>query len=364
MASDPSDPRPQVPVRTGSLGIWIFGAVALLGGGTLFLTLDANRRALTAPATRPTVADMAAMGSRIPDLQVPAYEEAQPLPAYALVPQPQGQQVLAVPQPLAVAPAAPPRASGGVAPSSWAQGGAAGSAAGYPPRSDTGPAVVYDAASSPAAAAAATTTASTTGEGASPTAGPERVKAGRLVHPASTVTQGSVIQCVLETALDTTRAGLARAIVSRDVRGFDGSQVLVPRGSRLIGEYQSDVAGGQNRALIRWTRLIRPDGVTIAIQSPSADTLGRAGVKGKVNSHFLERYAGAILQSALDVGVGLATRKVTNGAVILGWPTGTAASVRGTTGGNDIRSTVTVRQGASVSVFVARDLDFSTVGGG
>ncbi|KAK0358083.1 hypothetical protein LTR94_036814, partial [Friedmanniomyces endolithicus] len=66
--------------------------VALLGGGTLFLTLDANRRALTAPATRPTVADMAATGSRIPDLQVPAYEEAQPLPAYALAPQPQGQQ--------------------------------------------------------------------------------------------------------------------------------------------------------------------------------------------------------------------------------------------------------------------------------
>lgn len=366
MASDPSDPRPQVPVRTGSLGIWIFGAVALLGGGTLFLTLDANRRALTAPATRPTVADMAATGSRIPDLQVPAYEEAQPLPAYALVPQPQGQQGLAVPQPLAVAPAAPPRASGGAAPSSWAQGTAAGSAAGYPPRSDTGPAVVYDAASSPAAAAAAATTASTTGasttgEGASPTAGPERVKAGRLVNPASTVTQGSVIQCVLETALDTTRAGLARAIVSRDVRGFDGSQVLVPRGSRLIGEYQSDVAGGQNRALIRWTRLIRPDGVTIAIQSPSADTLGRAGVRGKVNSHFLERYAGAILQSALDVGVGLATRKVTNGAVILGWPNGGGANTRAGPA-SDVRATVSVRQGTSVSVFVARDLDFSTVG--
>ncbi|KAJ8139165.1 hypothetical protein OY671_007623, partial [Metschnikowia pulcherrima] len=286
MASDPSDPRPQVPVRTGSSGIWIFGAVASLGGGTSFLTLDANRRASTAPATRPTV---------------PAYEEAQPSPAYASAPQPQGQQVSAVPQPLAVAPAAPPRASSGAAPSSWAQGGAAGSAAGYPPRSDTGPAVVYDAASSPAAAAvaaatASTTGASTTGEGASPTAGPERVKAGRRVNPASTVTQGSVIQCVLETALDTTRAGLARAIVSRDVRGFDGSQVLVPRGSRSIGEYQSDVAGGQNRASIRWTRSIRPDGVTIAIQSPSADTLGRAGVKGKVNSHFLERYAGAILQ--------------------------------------------------------------------
>lgn len=362
MASDPSDLRPQVPVRTGSLGIWIFGAVALLGGGTLFLTLDANRRALTAPATRPTIADMAATGSRIPDLQVPAYTEASQLPTYTLVPPTlPGQQGGAVPQPVTAAPAAPARVSGATAQSPWAQGGSAGAPSGYPPRADAGPAVVYDAGASPAAPASAAAPASPTGEAASPTAGPERVKAGRLVNPASTVTQGSVIQCVLETALDTTRAGLARAIVSRDVRGFDGSQVLVPRGSRLIGEYQSDVAGGQNRALIRWTRLIRPDGVTIAIQSPSADTLGRAGVKGKVNSHFLERYAGAILQSALDVGVGLATRKVTNGAVILGWPNGGGSNTRAGPA-SDVRATVSVRQGASVSVFVARDLDFSTVG--
>lgn len=362
MASDPSDLRPQVPVRTGSLGIWIFGAVALLGGGTLFLTLDANRRALTAPATRPTVADMAATGSRIPDLQVPAYTEASQLPTYTLAPPTlPGQQGGAVPPPVAAAPAAPARAGGATTQAPWAQGGAAGAPSGYPSRSDAGPAVVYDAGASPVALASASAPAATTGEASSPTAGPERVKAGRLVNPASTVTQGSVIQCVLETALDTTRAGLARAIVSRDVRGFDGSQVLVPRGSRLIGEYQSDVAGGQNRALIRWTRLIRPDGVTIAIQSPSADTLGRAGVKGKVNSHFLERYAGAILQSALDVGVGLATRKVTNGAVILGWPNGGGSNTRAGPA-SDVRATVSVRQGASVSVFVARDLDFSTVG--
>jgi type IV secretion system protein VirB10 len=165
---------------------------------------------------------------------------------------------------------------------------------------------------------------------------------------------------VLETALDTTKPGLARAIVSRDVRGFDGSQVLVPRGSRLIGEYQSDVASGQRRALIRWTRLIRPDGVTVALQSPSADTLGRAGVKGKVNSHFLERYGGAILQSALNVGMNVATSKLADGTYIVGWPGVSAPSTAPSNGAN-VRSTVTVKQGASVSVFVARDLDFSSI---
>jgi len=63
---------------------------------------------------------------------------------------------------------------------------------------------------------------------------------------------------VLETAFDSTRPGLARALVQSDVRGFDGSRVLIPRGSRLIGEYRSDVAPGQHRALVNWTRLIRP----------------------------------------------------------------------------------------------------------
>ena len=111
---------------------------------------------------------------------------------------------------------------------------------------------------------------------------------------------------MLETALDSTRPGFARAIVSRDVRGFDGSRVLIPRGSRLIGEYRSEVAPGQRRALVNWTRLIRPDGVTIAIGSPAGDPLGRGGIRARVNSHFFERFAGAILQSALDIGVNLA----------------------------------------------------------
>ena len=116
-----------------------------------------------------------------------------------------------------------------------------------------------------------------------------------------------MIPAVLETALDSTRPGFARAIVSRDVRGFDGSRVLIPRGSRLIGEYRSEAAPGQKRALVIWSRLIRPDGVTIAIASPAGDPLGRGGIRARVNSHFFERFAGAILQSALDIGVNLAS---------------------------------------------------------
>ena len=176
--------------------------------------------------------------------------------------------------------------------------------------------------------------------------------------------QGTLIPAVLETALDSSRPGLARALVSRDIRGFDGSRVLIPRGSRLIGEYRSEAQPGQNRALVNWLRLIRPDGVTIAIGSPSGDPLGRGGIRARVNTHFFERFGEAILQAALDIGVNLAMASVIDGddggddAVIV-----VPGAVRGATGQviqpRQIMPTLKVRQGTSISIFVARDLDFT-----
>jgi type IV secretion system protein VirB10 len=141
------------------------------------------------------------------------------------------------------------------------------------------------------------------------------------------------------------------------VRGFDGSRVLIPRGSRLIGEYRSEAAPGQRRALVNWIRLIRPDGVTIAIGSPAADPLGRGGIKAKVNTHFFERFAGAILQSALDIGVNLASR-AGDGTTIIALP-GTAQGAVQIVQPAQVTPTLKVRAGTSISVFAARDLDFS-----
>ena len=171
---------------------------------------------------------------------------------------------------------------------------------------------------------------------------------------------GNAIPAVLETALDSTRPGFARAIVSRDVRGFDGSRVLIPRGSRLIGEYRSEAAQGQRRALVNWTRLIRPDGATIAIGSPAGDPLGRGGIRARVNSHFFERFAGAILQSALDIGSNLAAGAAGGTVVIV---PGTLQQAVGPqiVQPAQITPTLTVRQGTSISIFVARDLDFTGV---
>ncbi|MBV7266257.1 conjugal transfer protein TrbI [Erythrobacter sp. WH131] len=186
----------------------------------------------------------------------------------------------------------------------------------------------------------------------------DRVSASRLLNPSRTIPQGTVIPAVLETALDSTRAGGARALVQRDVFSFDGTRVLIPRGSRLYGGYEANLQRGQNRALVQWTRLIRPDGVTIALDSPSSDPLGRAGIRGKVDTKFLQRFGGAILQSVLDIGVGLAVNEATDG-VFVALP-GSTQNVQ-IAEPDAIQPTLKVKHGTSVSVFVARDLDFSSV---
>ncbi len=177
------------------------------------------------------------------------------------------------------------------------------------------------------------------------------------------IIEGSVIPAVLETALNSDLPGYARAVVTRDVRGFDGSKVLVPRGSRLIGQYTTGVALGQSRAFVIWTRLIRPDGATVELASPATDALGRGGLTGTVDRHFLQRFGGAILLSLLNIGAGAVADSSDTTVVIAGARAGSDAA--GQTFANDanIKPTVKVPQGSPLRVFVSQDLDFSAVGG-
>lgn len=334
------DIRPVVRTGGGSnIGMWAFMAVLLVGGFALFSALNARREALQAPATAFNPAPGDGRISAPPPLALPpGYEglydgrdaarllrlplEDTRRPAKAAPPAtvPQAPAYVAPPPlPVQRTPAAEP----------------------WPPQ-PKGPQVVFDKAQANSPAAP----------------GSDRVSAGRFANPALTVPQGTVIPAVMETALDSTRPGAARALIQRDIYSFDGSRVLVPRGSRLYGEYEADLARGQNRALIRWTRLIRPDGVTVALNSPASDPLGRAGVKGKVDGKFLQRFGGAILQSVLDLGVGVVTNKATDG-VVVALP-GSTQNLQ-ITNQQQIQPTLKVRQGTSVSVFVARDLDFSSV---
>jgi type IV secretion system protein VirB10 len=178
-----------------------------------------------------------------------------------------------------------------------------------------------------------------------------------MTNPSTTVTQGTLIPAVLETAIDTDVPGFVRAVVSQDVRSFDGKNVLVPRSSRLVGQYQSGVQGGQKRAYVIWTRLIRPDGASVNIASPGVGFDGTTGLPGEVDNHFFRRFGSAMLLSV----VGSLGAIATGGAsVVLGGAGQSAASVAAQQD-SQIGPTIRVRQGEPIRVFTARDLDFSGV---
>ncbi len=193
---------------------------------------------------------------------------------------------------------------------------------------------------------------------------PERARATMLRNQSTVAPQGTMIPAVLETALNSDLPGYARAVVSRDVRSFDGSTVLIPRGSRVIGEYRSAVALGQSRAFVIWTRVLRPDGGSIQIGSGGGDLLGRAGLAGQVDRHFFERFSGAVLLTVLNAGAtALAGNNSTT--VVVGSSseaTGLASSVSALAPAS-IPPTIKVAQGTPVRIFVARDLDFTPVDG-
>jgi type IV secretion system protein VirB10 len=179
----------------------------------------------------------------------------------------------------------------------------------------------------------------------------------KLDHPDKIIAQGAVIPAVLETALNSDLPGYARALVSRDVRSYDGSQILIPRGSRLVGQYKSGLQTGQSRMLIVWTRLLRPDGITVELGSPTTDDLGVAGLSGKVDRHLLQRYGSAVLLTTVG---GLASVAGPSNAIVIGTANqGSSAATAALQTDGKISPTVRIMPGAPIQVFVARDLDFS-----
>jgi type IV secretion system protein VirB10 len=342
--------------------LWLFAGIAVLGAVLLFAVLDGHRRALTAPTVHARTTDRAPMPSALPPLYIPSEPPVPPPPP----PPPEFEPVAVVPQtpPQSAAPTAPtvvylpaPNTASEPAPTPRQ----------VEARASTGEVLVFDATATATARgerlsatvasteAESPTVASTTASAGAASGG--RVYTNRLGAHATTVAQGTLIPAVLETALDSTRPGFVRAMVSRDVPSFDGSQILIPRGTRLFGEYRADLGPGQNRAFVQWTRLVRPDGVAMTLDSPAADALGRAGIQGRVDNHFLERFGSAVLQSTLNFGVALAGRSVGDTSVIVALP-GSAQGSGTSATSSQVQPTLRVEAGASVTVFVARDLSF------
>ena len=337
--------RNAYPVVAGkkgrSDGVGMVAGIALVAGLGLVTLWSMNSARLGKPETvgSPQVAAPAAEPA--PAISPPATPLA-PAPSFAARADPAPSPVYAVPPAIASAPAANPNSS---------------------------PTVVFDAglgtAADPAVKGDGAAVAGT-GNSASDFAsrvggvGGSAAQAKPMTNPSTTVTQGTLIPAVLETAIDTNVPGYVRAVVSQDVRSFDGTKVLVPRSSRLIGQYQSGLQNGQKRAYVIWTRLIRPDGASVNLASPAIGFDGTTGLAGKVSGNsFFKRFGSAMLLSVVGGLGGLVSGGVA--PIVVGGASQSAAATAAQQDGQR-GPVVRVRQGEPIRIFTARDLDFTAVG--
>jgi type IV secretion system protein VirB10 len=126
----------------------------------------------------------------------------------------------------------------------------------------------------------------------------------RLPESPWEVKAGTVIAAALLTAINSDLPGEIIAQVTAPVYDHvTGRTVLIPQGSRLIGQYDSQIAYGQERALIAWNRIVMPDGRSINIGSmEGADLTGASGVKDQVDGHFWQLARGVLLSTAFSIG--------------------------------------------------------------
>jgi type IV secretion system protein VirB10 len=194
-----------------------------------------------------------------------------------------------------------------------------------------------------------------------------------IKNPDMVVTEGTLIPCILQTAIDTQLAGFVTCVVPVDVRGTSGNVVLMDRGTKIVGQIQAGLVQGQERVFVLWTRAETPKHIVISLNAPGADELGRAGLPGAIDNHWWQRFGGALMltlvQGSLNAGTALAANSG-NGSneATLGFVYGaqsTGQQVVNTALENSINIPPTLRknQGDTVSVFVAQDLDFGAVYG-
>lgn len=190
----------------------------------------------------------------------------------------------------------------------------------------------------------------------------------RLARPASqfVVQAGTIIPAALMSGIRSDLPGQITAQVTEAVYDSPtGRSKLIPQGARLIGVYDSQVAHGQSRVLLVWSRLIMPNGRSIVLErQPGADAAGYAGLEDEVDNHWKELLGAAALSTLLAVGT-----EVNSGADFNNANTGIIQALRRGAGESvnqtgqqlvrrnlNIQPTLTIRPGFPVRVIVTRDL--------
>ena len=192
---------------------------------------------------------------------------------------------------------------------------------------------------------------------------------GRLQTPASPyqVMAGTIIPAAMVTGLNSDLPGQAIATVTEPVYDtVTGRTLLIPQGSRLLGQYDAQVSFGQSRVLLVWNRLVMPDGSSIVLDRLSgADARGFAGIKDKTDSHWGRLLSGAALSTLLGIGaeLGSPNRGLGDGDQTIIVATGRSVQDSANQVGQQItrrnlnvQPTLTVRPGFPVRAIVNKDL--------
>lgn len=198
----------------------------------------------------------------------------------------------------------------------------------------------------------------------------QRISEHRIAPAASafTVQAGSVIPAALITGIRSDLPGLVTAQVTSPVYdSVSGSHLLIPQGSRLVGEYESQVSAGQTRVLLAWTRLIFPDGRAMVLDRlPSADLSGYSGLQDRVDYHWGGMLRAALVSTLLSVGAQAGNGE--DDELIRALRQGSSDTVAHS--GQElvrrqinVRPTLTIRAGMQLRVVVARDLIIEPEGG-
>jgi type IV secretion system protein VirB10 len=190
------------------------------------------------------------------------------------------------------------------------------------------------------------------------------VSPDRIANPASpyVVQAGTIIPAALLTGIQSDLPGQVTAQVTEHV--FDtptGKFLLIPQGSRLIGQYDSQVSFGQKRVLLVWNHITLPDGKSIVLErQQGADARGSSGLEDEVDYHWWDLIKAAALSTLLSVGAELGSNQDESG-LVRALRRGSQDSINNT--GQqlvrrqlNIQPTLTIRQGFPVRVIVNRDL--------
>jgi type IV secretion system protein VirB10 len=195
-----------------------------------------------------------------------------------------------------------------------------------------------------------------------------KVAASTLGDRSLTLPKGTAFTCALKTRVISATSGMVGCQVQRNVYGDNGRVLLIERGSHLDGEYRiSSVRPGMVRIPVLWTRVRTPHGVTVDIESPGTGQLGESGIDGNVDNRWGARVGAAMLLSLIDDSVKLLIQNQSQDqqadTIVLPSSTDNTSKLAEKV----LDSTINIppllyqNQGGVVGIYVARDVDFSSV---